>query len=73
MAEKQKPDPKLVRQVAKDLPRKKPNTVFGRFLGSMEGRILADEKNDPEPHRPVFRYLGRKQSPRGGRRTSPRR
>ena len=63
MAEKQKPDPIVVRTAARDLPKKGPNTVFGRFIKSMEGRILADEKNDPERH---HSRVGRRQNPRGG-------
>lgn len=57
MAEKQKPDPKNVREAAKNI--KKPQTATLRYIKSVSARMLDDQKNDPEPH-------GRRPSPRGG-------
>jgi len=48
--EKQKPAPPLVTAAAKGM--KKPETVTKAQVKGMSGRIMDDEKNDPEPHRP---------------------
>jgi hypothetical protein len=69
MAEKEKPIPRIVKTASRAM--KHPETVSLRDIKSMGARIMDDQKNDPEPH--VFRYLGRKANPRGGRCTSPRR
>jgi hypothetical protein len=54
MAEKQKPARRSVTKAAKRLANRK----TPKSLKSIYGRIMADEKNDPEPHR------DRKKAPR---------
>jgi hypothetical protein len=56
MAEKQKPDPAIVKVAAKAM--KHPETVTLKEITEMGARLLDDQKNDPEPH-------GRRPSPRG--------
>jgi hypothetical protein len=51
MAEKQKPQPKIVTVAAKAI--KHPETVTLAEIKSMGARILDDQKNDPQPHKPV--------------------
>ena len=48
MAEKQKPERGLVGEAARKL-RKASSSVFDKRAS---GRLLADEKNDPKPHKP---------------------
>ncbi len=50
MAEKQKPIPKIVTTAAKAM--KDPSSVTKAEIKSMAARILDDQKNDPQPHRP---------------------
>jgi len=49
MAEKQKPEPAIVKVAAKAL--KQPEAVTPAEIRKMAARILDDQKNDPEPHR----------------------
>lgn len=65
MAEKQKPEPGLVRAAARGL--KHPDTVSMRFIQGAMGRILDDQKNDPNPHRIVLR--GRRKTRRDRKRS----
>lgn len=51
MAEKQKPIPKIVKIAAKAI--KDPSAATKAEIKSMAARILDDQKNDPQPHRPV--------------------
>lgn len=48
MAEKQKPTKNLASNAARAL---KTGTASKKTVKSMAARILADEKNDPEPHK----------------------
>jgi hypothetical protein len=65
MAEKQKPQTRIVKVAAKAL--KHPETATRKEIQQMAARILDDQKNDPEPHQPVtsggakqvMRYLSR--------------
>ena len=50
MSEKQKPRPPIVTTAARAL--KNPKTVTLTGIRDMAGRILADQKNDPQPHKP---------------------
>lgn len=59
MAEKQKPELRIVKVAARAL--KHPETVTKRDIESMAGRILDDQKNDPERHH----ARGRRPTPRG--------
>ncbi len=61
MAEKQKPDPRIVRQAARAI--KRPLTASLQFIKSASARILDDQKNDPERH--MWRVVGRSAKPRG--------
>ena len=56
MPEKQKPKPATVKAAANAL--KHPETATSKAIKGMSGRILDDQKNDPQPH-------GRQRSPRG--------
>jgi hypothetical protein len=67
MAEKEKPIPRIVKTASRAM--KHPETVSLRDIKSLAARIMDDQKNDPDPHRPI----GRRKNPRGGRRLSPRR
>lgn len=49
MAEKQKPQPRIVTVAAKAL--KHPETVSKPDIKRMAARILDDQRNDPKPHR----------------------
>jgi hypothetical protein len=51
MAEKEKPLPGIVRVAARVI--KKPETATKQDIKSMAARILDDQKNDPQQHRPV--------------------
>ncbi|MFM0236247.1 hypothetical protein [Paraburkholderia sediminicola] len=48
MAEKQKPAKKLASNAARAI---KTGSASKKTIKSMAARILADEKNDPEPHK----------------------
>jgi hypothetical protein len=50
MPEKQKPDPKTVRIAARVL--KHPETATVQDAQHMAARILDDQKNAPQPHKP---------------------
>jgi hypothetical protein len=50
VAEIEKPMPDLVKMAARAL--KKPETASKRTIQRMAARILDDQKNDPEPHKP---------------------
>ena len=50
MAEKQKPQADIVKKAAKFM--KHPETATKTDIKRMAGRILDDQKNDPEPHKP---------------------
>jgi hypothetical protein len=64
MAEKQKPQPRIVTVAAKAM--NNPKTVTQKDIKRMAARILDDQRNDPYPH-------GRTPKPRGGSRGSRRR
>lgn len=49
MAEKQKPNPRIVTVAAKAM--KHPEDVTQKEIRRMAARILDDQKNDPEPHK----------------------
>jgi hypothetical protein len=49
MAEKQKPNPRIVTVAAKAM--KHPEIVTKQEIKRMAARILDDQKNDPEPHK----------------------
>jgi hypothetical protein len=51
MPEKQKPQPDIVKTAAKAL--KDPSAVTPEEIKRMAARILDDQKNDPEPHKPA--------------------
>ncbi len=51
MAEKEKPMPAIVKKAA--ILIKHPETATKNDIKSMAARILDDQKNDPEPHRPT--------------------
>lgn len=51
MAEKQKPYPDIVRRAAEIL--RDPKTATQRDAQRMAGRILDDQKNDPQKHKPT--------------------
>jgi len=51
MAEKQKPTPKIVKTAAKAM--NDPGSVTKAEIKSMAARILDDQRNDPQPHKPV--------------------
>jgi hypothetical protein len=53
MAEKQKPIPGIVKKAAKFM--KHPEEATKADIKSMAARLLDDQKNDPEPHRPSGR------------------
>jgi hypothetical protein len=53
MAEKQKPIPAIVKKAAEFLHH--PEKATKADVKSMAARILDDQKNDPEPHRPIDR------------------
>jgi hypothetical protein len=50
MAEKQKPIPAIVKKAAHLI--KKPEEATKADIRSMAARVLDDQKNDPEPHKP---------------------
>jgi hypothetical protein len=58
MAERQKPQPKIVEVAAKAV--KRPETVTLREIKSMGARILDDQKNDPVKHKPVAKPPARR-------------
>jgi hypothetical protein len=49
MAEKQKPQPAIVKVAAKAMTN--PQSVTPAEIKRMAARILDDQKNDPEPHK----------------------
>jgi hypothetical protein len=49
VAEKQKPDPKIVALAAQAMTN--PQSLTPAQIMSMAARILDDQKNDPNPHR----------------------
>ena len=51
MAEKQKPIPSIVKRAATLLS--KPELATKKDIKSMSARILDDQRNDPEKHKPV--------------------
>ncbi len=51
MAEKQKPTPTIVKKAAHFM--KHPEDATKRDIKSMAARLLDDQKNDPEPHKPA--------------------
>jgi hypothetical protein len=51
MAEKQRPIPAVVKRAAKIL--RDPSIATPRDAQRMAGRILDDQKNDPQKHKPV--------------------
>ena len=51
MPEKQRPQPEIVKTAAKAL--KDPSAVTPEEIKRMAARILDDQKNDPEPHKPA--------------------
>lgn len=53
MAEKQKPDPYIVHVAARIL--RDPQTATRDEAVRMAARILDDQRNDPEPHKPKSR------------------
>ncbi|MGA7712293.1 MAG: hypothetical protein WCA81_10355 [Rhizomicrobium sp.] len=53
MAEKQKPIPAVVKVAARIL--KNPQTATVQDARRMAARILDDQKNDPDPHKPKSR------------------
>jgi hypothetical protein len=59
MPEKQKPMPAIVKVASRVL--KHPETATLRDAQKMAARIMDDQKNDPQPHKPV----GRRANPRG--------
>jgi len=67
MAEKEKPIPRIVKTASRAM--KHPETVSLRDIKSMGARIMDDQRNDPEPHRP----MGRRKNPRGGSKRTFRR
>jgi hypothetical protein len=60
MAEKQKPNPKIVRKAARALK----NPKSSAFVKSASARILDDQKNDPDPHKPKPRGAAAKSKPK---------
>jgi hypothetical protein len=50
MAEKQKPTPAIVKKAAHLM--KHPELATKADIKSMAARIMDDQKNDPEPHKP---------------------
>jgi hypothetical protein len=50
MSEKQKPRPPIVSTAARALHN--PKTVSLQDIKDMAGRILTDQRNDPQPHKP---------------------
>ena len=53
MAERQKPTPSVVHRAAQIL--KDPKTATREDARRMAGRILDDQKNDPQKHKPTPR------------------
>ena len=53
MPEKEKPIPAIVKTAAKLMTH--PETATKAQIKSMAARILDDQKNDPEPHKPRSR------------------
>jgi len=51
MAEKQKPTPTIVKKAAHFM--KHPEDATKRDIKSMAARLMDDQKNDPQPHRPA--------------------
>jgi hypothetical protein len=51
VAEKQKPIPAIVKKAAHFM--KHPEDATKRDVKSMAARLLDDQKNDPQPHRPA--------------------
>ncbi len=49
MAEKQKPQPRIVTVAAKAM--NNPKTVTQKEIKRMAARILDDQRNDPKPHK----------------------
>jgi hypothetical protein len=68
MAEKEKPIPRIVKTASRAM--KHPETVSLRDIKSMGARIMDDQRNDPDPHRPV---IGRRPKPRNSRKLDRRR
>jgi hypothetical protein len=50
MAEKEKPQPDIVKKAAKFM--KDPSSATPTDIKRMAARILDDQKNDPQPHKP---------------------
>ncbi len=66
MPVKQKPDPKVVKKSAKELG--KSQSVKVKSVEKEEdGRILADQKNAPQPHKPPKKPSSTKTSPKKGK------
>jgi len=57
MVEKQRPYPDIVHIAARIL--QNPRTATLEDAQRMAARILDDERNDPEPHKPISRRTGR--------------
>ena len=53
MAERQKPIPSIVKRAAEIL--RNPKVATRRDAQRMAGRILDDQKNDPQKHKPTKR------------------
>jgi hypothetical protein len=57
MPVKQKPDPKIVKVAAKGLPKSQPAKAKAAkkptITQRMDARILDDQRNAPEPHKPA--------------------
>jgi hypothetical protein len=51
MAEKQKPIPGIVKKAAHFM--KHPEDATKRDIKSMAARLMDDQKNDPQPHKPT--------------------
>ncbi len=50
MAEKQKPSPALMKRLP--IIWKHPETATKTEIRAMVGRLMDDQKNDPQPHKP---------------------
>ena len=65
MTVKRKSNPKIVKKAAKDLPKKKstiakPSAAPTTLVKEFEGRILNEQRNAPDPHKPPKKPTPRK-------------
>jgi hypothetical protein len=56
MAERQRPQPRIVTVAAKAM--NNPKTVTQKDIKRMAARILDDQRNDPNPHKRQGRLIG---------------